>query len=91
MQNMMKRQENLNKMIKLKDILLEAKWDNIAGRVWDYMISNEKWVTKKALKEISDAVARKAKINKQGLYDAVVRVGKEKNWLTRMVTHKEEL
>ena len=36
-------------MIKLKDILLEAKWDNIAGRVWDYMISNEKWVTKKAL------------------------------------------
>ena len=78
-------------MIKLKDILLEAKWDNIAGRVWDYMISNEKWVTKKALKEISDAVATKAKINKQGLYDAVVRVGKEKNWLTRMVTHKEEL
>ena len=78
-------------MIKLKDILLEAKWDSIAGRVWDYMISNEKWVTKKALKEISDAVARKAKINKQGLYDAVVRVGKEKNWLTRMVTHKEEL
>ena len=78
-------------MIKLKDILLEAKWDNIAGRVWDYMISNEKWVTKKVLKEISDAVARKAKINKQGLYDAVVRVGKEKNWLTRMVTHKEEL
>ena len=78
-------------MIKLKDILLEAKWDSIAGRVWDYMISNEKWVTKKSLKEISDAVARKAKINKQGLYDAVVRVGKEKNWLTRMVTHKEEL
>ena len=78
-------------MIKLKDILLEAKLDNIAGRVWDYMISNEKWVTKKSLKEISDTIARKAKINKQGLYDAVVRVGKEKNRLTRMVTHKEGL
>ena len=78
-------------MIKLKDILLEAKWDNIAGRVWDYMISNEKRVTKKSLREISDIIARKAKVNKQGFYEAVVRVGKEKNWLTRMVTHKEEL
>ena len=78
-------------MIKLKDILLEGKWDNIAGRVWDYMISNEKRVTKKSLREISDIIARKAKVNKQGFYEAVVRVGKEKNWLTRMVTHKEEL
>ena len=78
-------------MIKLKDILLEAKWDNIAGRVWDYMISNEKWVTKKSLREISDIIARKAKVNKQGFYEAVVRVGKEKNWLTRMVTYKEGL
>ena len=78
-------------MIKLKDILLEAKWDNIAGRVWDYMISNEKRVTKKSLREISDIIARKAKVNKQGFYEAVVRVGKEKNWLTRMVTHKEGL
>ena len=78
-------------MIKLKDILLEAKWDNIAGRVWDYMISNEKRVTKKSLREISDTIARKAKVNKQGFYEAVVRVGKEKNWLTRMVTHKEGL
>jgi hypothetical protein len=78
-------------MIKLIDILLEAKWDNIAGRVWDYMISNEKRVTKKSLREISDIIARKAKVNKQGFYEAVVRVGKEKNWLTRMVTHKEEL
>ena len=78
-------------MVKLKDILLEAKWDNIAGRVWDYMISNEKRVTKKSLREISDIIARKAKVNKQGFYEAVVRVGKEKNWLTRMVTHKEEL
>ena len=78
-------------MIKLKDLLLEAKWDNIAGRVWDYMISNEKRVTKKSLREISDIIARKAKVNKQGFYEAVVRVGKEKNWLTRMVTHKEGL
>ena len=78
-------------MVKLKDILLEAKWDNIAGRVWDYMISNEKRVTKKSLREISDIIARKAKVNKQGFYEAVVRVGKEKNWLTRMVTHKEGL
>ena len=78
-------------MIKLKEILIEAKWDNIAGRVWDYMISNEKRVTKKSLREISDIIARKAKVNKQGFYEAVVRVGKEKNWLTRMVTHKEEL
>ena len=78
-------------MIKLIDILLEARWDNIAGRVWDYMISNEKRVTKKSLREISDIIARKAKVNKQGFYEAVVRVGKEKNWLTRMVTHKEGL
>jgi len=78
-------------VIKLKDILLEAKWDNIAGRVWDYMISNEKRVTKKSLREISDIIARKAKVNKQGFYEAVVRVGKEKNWLTRMVTYKEGL
>ena len=28
-------------MIKLKDLLMEAKWDNIAGRVWDYVIQNE--------------------------------------------------
>ena len=78
-------------MIKLTQLLQEAKWDNIAGRVWDYMISNEKRVTKKSLREISDIIARKAKVNKQGFYEAVVRVGKEKNWLTRMVTYKEGL
>ena len=72
-------------MIKLKDILLEAKWDNIAGRVWDYIISNEIRVSQEKLKEISDDVARQSKISKDGLYDAVKRVGEEKNWFTNFI------
>jgi len=75
-------------MIKLKDILLEAKWDNIAGRVWDYVISNEIFLTKEKLKEISDNVARQSKISKDGLFKAVQRVGEEKNWFTRFIMDK---
>ena len=48
-------------MIKLKSLLSEAKNDLIASRVWDYIISNEVWVTEESLKEISDKL-RKEKI-----------------------------
>ena len=72
-------------MIKLKHILNEAKWDNIAGRVWDYVIQNEIRVTEEKLKELSDIVARKSKISKAKFYEAVKRVGEEKNWFTKFI------
>tara|TARA_A100001515_G_C4552574_1_gene203947 strand:+ start:360 stop:611 length:252 start_codon:yes stop_codon:yes gene_type:complete len=75
-------------MIKLKDILNEAKWDNIAGRVWDYVISNEIRLTQEKLKEISDSVARQSKISKDGLFQAVKRVGEQKNWFTKFIMDK---
>jgi len=75
-------------MIKLKDLLMEAKWDNIAGRVWDYIIQNEVNVTEEKLKELSDIVARKSKISKPKFYEAVKRVGEEKNWFTRFIMYK---
>tara|TARA_Y100000310_G_C20382543_1_gene668826 strand:+ start:311 stop:592 length:282 start_codon:yes stop_codon:yes gene_type:complete len=87
---MTKRQKNLNKMIKLKDILMEAKWDNIAGRVWDHIISNEIHVTQDSLREISDTIARQSKISKDGLYSAVMRVGEEKNWFTKFIMYPNE-
>jgi len=73
-------------LIKLKDLLSEAKNDLIASRVWDYIISNEVWVTEESLKEISDKVASFSKKNKQNVFDAVLRIGKEKNWFTEFVT-----
>ena len=45
-------------MIKLRDLLTEAKNDQIASRVWDYIITNEIYVTKNSLKEVSDQVAK---------------------------------
>ena len=75
-------------MIKLKQLLIEAKWDNIAGRVWDYIISNRVHVTEKSLREISDVIARRSKIQKAGLYDAVIRIGEEKNWFTKFMINK---
>ena len=75
-------------MIKLKQLLIEAKWDNIAGRVWDYIISNKVHVTEKSLREISDEVARSSKIQKKGLYKAVMRIGEEKNWFTEFIMDK---
>ena len=75
-------------MIKLKDLLSEAKNDLIASRVWDYIITNEVWVTEESLKEISDKVASISKKNKQSVFDAVLRIGKEKNWFTEYVTDK---
>ena len=73
-------------MIKLKDLLSEAKNDLIASRVWDYIISNEVWVTEESLKEISDKVASVSKKNKEDVFEAVLRIGKEKNWFTEFVT-----
>lgn len=75
-------------MIKLKQLLIEAKWDNIAGRVWDYIISNKMNVTEKSLKEISDQIAKQSKIKKSGLYTAVMRIGEEKNWFTKFIMNK---
>lgn len=75
-------------MIKLKQLLIEAEWDNIASRVWDYIISNEVHITKESLKEISDEVAKRAKIQKRGLYDAVLRIAEEKNWFTQFILNK---
>ena len=75
-------------MIKLKDLIFEAKNDLLASRVWDYIISNEVWVTEESLKEISDKVASFSKKNKQDVIDAVMRIGKEKNWFTEFVTDK---
>ena len=75
-------------MIKLKQLLIEAKWDNIAGRVWDYIISNRVHVTEKSLREISDTIARRSKIQKAGLYSAVIRIGEEKNWFTEFIMDK---
>ena len=40
-------------MIKLRDLLTEAKNDLLASRVWDYIIYNEMWVTENSLKEVS--------------------------------------
>ena len=75
-----------NLVIKLKDLIFEAKNDLLASRVWDYIISNEVWVTEESLKEISDKVASFSKKNKQNVFDAVLRIGKEKNWFTEFVT-----
>ena len=75
-------------MIKLKQLLTEAKWDNIAGRVWDYIISSRVHVTEKSLREISDKVARISKIKKEGLYKSVMRIGEEKNWFTEFIMDK---
>ena len=72
----------------MKQLIIEATWDNIASRVWDYAISNELHITEKSLKEISDQVARQSKINKRGLFDAVKRVGMIKNWFTQFIMEK---
>jgi len=42
-------------------------------------------VSQEKLKEISDDVAKQSKISKDGLYDAVKRVGEEKNWFTNFI------
>ena len=75
-------------MIKLRNLLTEAKNDQLAGRVWDYIISNEIWVTENSLKEVSNQVAQIAKKNKKDVFEAVLRIGREKNWFTEFVTEK---
>ena len=75
-------------MIKLRDLLTEAKNDQIASRVWDYIITNEIYITKNSLKEVSDQVAKITKKNKQDIFDSVLRIGEQKNWLTTYVTEK---
>ena len=75
-------------MIKLRNLLTEAKNDQLASRVWDYIISNEIWVTENTLQEVSDQVARIARKNKQDVFEAVLRIGKQKNWFTEFVTEK---
>jgi len=75
-------------MIKLRDLLTEAKNDQIASRVWDYIITNEIYVTKNSLKEVSDQVAYITKKNKQDIFDSVLRIGEQKNWLTTYIIEK---
>ena len=75
-------------MIKLSKLLNETKNDLIASRVWDYVISNKEWVTEESLREISDQVATMTKKNKQTVFDAVLRIGREKNWFTEFVIEK---
>ena len=75
-------------MIKLRDLLTEAKNDQIASRVWDYIITNEIYVTKNSLKEVSDQVAYITKKNKQDIFDSVLRMGDQKNWFTEFIVDK---
>ena len=56
-------------MIKLRDLIFEAKNDLLASRVWDYVISNEVWVTEESLKEISDKVALTLRKNIQAMME----------------------
>jgi hypothetical protein len=75
-------------MIKLRDLLTEAKNDQIASRVWDYIIVNELHITKKSLREVSDQVAYITKKNKQDIFDSVLRMGDQKNWFTEFIVDK---
>ena len=75
-------------MIKLRDLLTEAKNDQIASRVWDYIITNEIYVTKESLREVSDQVAQITKKKKQDIFDSVIRIGDRKNWLTTYIIEK---
>tara|TARA_R110001583_G_scaffold24369_3_gene88988 strand:- start:279 stop:512 length:234 start_codon:yes stop_codon:yes gene_type:complete len=72
-------------MIKLKIILSEAKFDKVADKIWDKIISNKIHVTKSQLKDLSDDHARKGHYNKKELYKAVKRVAKQKNWFTKFI------
>ena len=75
-------------MIKLRDLLTEAKNDQIASRVWDYIIVNELYITKDSLREVSDQVAHITKKNKQDIFDSVLRMGDQKNWFTEFIVDK---
>ena len=75
-------------MIKLRDLLTEAKNDQIASRVWDYIITNEIYVTKESLREVSDQVAQITKKKKQDIFDSVLRMGDQKNWFTEFIVDK---
>ena len=75
-------------MIKLRDLLTEAKNDQIASRVWDYIIVNELYITKDSLREVSDQVAYITKKNKQDIFDSVLRMGDQKNWFTEFIVDK---
>ena len=75
-------------MIKLKELIFEAQNDLLASRVWDHIISNKIWVTQESLKEISDKIASLSKKNKQDIFKAVLRIGKQKNWFTEYVINK---
>jgi hypothetical protein len=75
-------------MIKLKDLLLEAKWDKVAHRVWDHIISKRIYLTQEKLEELSNAFARKGHYNKKDFYEAVKRIAKSKNWFTQFIVDK---
>jgi hypothetical protein len=75
-------------MIKLKDLLLEAKWDKVAHRVWDHIISKRIYLTQEKLEELSNAFAIKCHYNKKDFYEAVKRIAKSKNWFTQFIVDK---
>ena len=75
-------------MIKLIDLLLEAKWDKVAHRVWDHIISKRIYLTQEKLEELSNAFARKGHYNKKDFYEAVKRIAKSKNWFTQFIIDK---
>ena len=75
-------------MIKLKDLLLEAKWDKVAQKVWDHIISKRIFITQETLEELSNAFARKGHYNKKDFYEAVKRIAKSKNWFTQFIVDK---
>ena len=73
-------------MIKLKHIISEAKFDKVAEKIWDKIISNRIHITKDQLKDISDEFAKKGHYNKKELHKAVKRVAKQKNWFTKFIS-----
>ena len=75
-------------MIKLKDLLLEAKWDKVAQKVWDHIISKRIFITQEKLEELSNEFAKKGHYNKKNFYEAVKRIAKSKNWFTKFIVDK---
>jgi hypothetical protein len=72
-------------VIRLKNILNEAKFDKVATKVWDEIISNKIHVTQKQLEELSNEYARKGHYNMKEVYEAVKRVAQKKNWFTKFI------
>ena len=73
-------------MIKLKHIISEAKFDKVAEKIWDEIISNKIHISKDQLKALSEEYAKKGHYNKKEVYKAGKRVAKQKNWFTKFMS-----